>query len=208
MFNSWKSQIVVQTLAPYALGFSFFCLYLAGVPVIDILENWERLLAIGLLATALAMIQDLVPKALKESLVFWRMSNRLPGHRAFCKGRTFSSVIDREEVVDIGLREALSERTQDRLFYRLYDKYRDKSNVKHYSFRYLQWRELASLAIVCGPIGSYFVYASSEGWGLRWVPAMIISIIVCFLSIFAARSSSASLIDYVLLSERLEVDGE
>lgn len=208
MFNSWKSQIVVQTLAPYALGFGFFCLYLSGVPVSEILKNWEKLLAIGVLATALAVIQDLVPKALKEALVFWRISNRLPGHRAFAKDRKFSSIIDREEVVDISLRQALQERTQDRLFYRLYDKYRDKSHVKHYSFRYLQWRELSSMSLVCGIVGTYFVYYNRGEFSIDLAVVVIGSISVHLLSVFAARNSSSALIDYVLLSEKLEVSGE
>lgn len=178
-------------------------MYLAGISVSDMAQNWEKLIAIGALAIALGLLQDLVPKPLKEWLIFWRIKDRLPGHRAFSKGRVFSSVIDREEVVDLSERENLGAKYQDRLFYRLYDNFRDKGSVKHYSFRYLQWRELACLAIVAGAAGSVYVAIAQ---GFLSFPVLIltaISTIVYLGSVAAARKSSNLLIDYVLLNERL-----
>lgn len=204
MAISHKSQIVIQTLAPFTLAFAAGTMYLSGIPISDFAESWEKLAAVGLLAIGLGLAQDLIPKPAKEALVFFRMRNRLPGHRAFSKGRRFSSIIDREEVLDIDIRENLGEKYQDRLFYQLYEKYRENSNVSHYSFRYLQWRELASLSLICGILGFSIVGVIQGIFSIQAFICLFSSLSIFICCIFAARNSAMMLIDYVLLSEKLD----
>lgn len=204
MFSSQKSQIVVQTLAPYAVAYAMICLILLGNTFSEIVADWEKILALAFFSVALSLLQDLIPRSFKEWLVFWRMKNRLPGHRAFNRERKWSSIISREEVVDFEAREALGEKYQDRLFYQLYDNYRDVGSVKHYSFRYLQWRELASLSFVSGIVG-YSVIADAIGWlSIEAIKALGVALGFTLLSIVAARNSAATLVDRVLLAEYIE----
>lgn len=204
MFTSQKSQIVVQTLTPFAVAYAIVCLLLLGKKFSEIAADWENIFAVAFFSVALALLQDLIPRAFKEWLVFWRIRNRLPGHRAFCSSRKWSSVISREEVLDIEIREGLTGRFQDRLFYQLYDRYRDNGSVKHYAFRFLQWRELASFAFISGVVG-YIVIGDAEGFFSidAWKAAGVAAGVTA-LSIAAARNSSWALIDRVLLAEATE----
>lgn len=173
----------------------------------DIFEDWGKLLALGFLAVAIGLLQDLVPKPAKEWLVFWKCKNRLPGYRAFSKDRKFSSIISRQEVVDISARESLGERYQDRLFYQLYDKFREKGNVQHYSFRYLQWRELAATALIAEFVGGYYIANNVGVFTLEFVKFASVNMVIVISSIFAARGAANLLVDYVLLNERLSKGG-
>lgn len=205
MFSSYKSQIVLQSLVPFAIAYGFLCLILVGNMPSEVFSNWEKLAALGFLSVGIALLQDLIPKPFKETLVFWRLRERLPGHRAFVQDRSFSDVLSRDEVVDIDLREGLTPKYQNRLFYQVYDKFRDNGNVTHYSYRYLQWRELATIYFVSTVIG-YILVGYGTDW-VSWNAILVCAVGICFFisSIFAARSSANLLIDYVLLSERLKV---
>lgn len=204
MFSSQKSQIVVQTLSPYAVAYAIVCLVLLGNPISELVTDWEKIFALAFFSVGLALLQDLIPRSFKEWLIFWRVKNRLPGHRAFDPSRRWSSVISRDEVVDIEIREELTQKYQDRLFYRIYDKYRESGSVKHYSLRYLQWRELASLAFISGLVGYAFL-ASVLGWlSIEAGKAVGVAVGVTLLCIAAARNASSALIDRVLLAEATE----
>lgn len=207
MFTSFKSQIVVQTLAPFVIVFTTFCLILSGVPFEQIIEDWSKLVAITAMAIGLGLLQDLIPKPVKEALIFWRIRNRRSGHRAFSKERKFSSILRRDEVVDISIRENLAPMYQDRLFYEIYDRFRDKGNVKHSSYRYLQWRELSAVILVSGIIGGVFIGATRGFLSQELLITSASSAILLCLTVLAARNSSENLIDYVLLNERLDQNG-
>ena len=201
MFNSHKSQIVIQTLTPYAVAYAIFCLVQLGNPLADVLVDWKSLFALTFFSVGLSMLQDLVPKAFKEWLVFFRVTNRLPGHRAFSTNRRWSSVISRDEVLDFETREQLGQKYQDRLFYRIYDEYRDVGSVRHYSFRYLQWRELATIALISGLVG-YSAVGLYVGWySTGAILALAVAAVVMALSIVAARNAANALVDRVLLAE-------
>lgn len=204
MFKSLKSQIVVQTLTPYVLAVSIACLWLTGGSVQQLADDLGKLLALGFLAVGIGLLQDLIPKPFKEWLVFWRATNRLPGYRAFNEDRRFSSVISREEVVSIKERSALGSKYQDRVFYSLYDKYRDKGNVAHYSYRYLQWRELATTSLVSQIIATYYISSSRGLFSVEVAQFNLVNTLIVVGSIFAARVSANMLVDYVLLNEKLD----
>lgn len=202
-----KSQIELQTIAPFVIAYSILCLILLGNNLSELIANWEKLAVVGAFSVGLSLLQDLIPKSFKEALVFFRLRDRLPGTRAFDPQRRFSSVIEHIEVVDIALRSTLTRRHQDRLFYRIYDKYREKGNVKHYSFRYLQWRELASTSLICAFIGFSAVSYNAGFFSWPSMTALMVGTSICICSIVAARNSSALLIDYVLLAELLDKTG-
>ncbi|WP_172808194.1 hypothetical protein [Croceicoccus mobilis] len=182
------------------------CLLLSGKDISQLFSDWQKIIAIGCASVGLSLLLDLIPKSFKEILIFWRIRFRLPSHRAFANGRKFSEILDRNEVVDIAMRSSLGPKYQNRTFYRIYDKFRDVGSVRHYSTRYLQWRELASLSIFLIIIG--YIYVGSEGgWASTQAAlSLAIGIAITLCSILAARNSSEMLIDYVLLSEAVAKD--
>lgn len=180
------------------------CLVLLGNDIGDVISSWEKLFAFTFLSLAISLLQDLIPRSFKEFVVFWRVKNRLPGHRAFSDARAWTSIITKDEVVDFEIRSALGARFQDRLFYRIFENYREVPSVKHYSFRYLQWRELASTSLIASVIG-YSAVAASRGWlSIEAFVALGVGVIITICSIMAARNSANELVDRVLLAESME----
>lgn len=203
--NSWKNQIVIKTLVPFSAAYFILCVYRANDSSISTLtDQWQGIVAIGALSFGLALFQDLFPKSLKEILVFQRLSNRLPGHRAFSRDRSWGSAIDWEEVIDVRQRSDLDARGQSRKFYRIYDKYRDVGSVSNSSYRYLQWRELAFLSLVASFL-VFVRYGYEFGFSsFLTLELVAYGIVSTALSILAARRASNDLVEYVLLAEYLD----
>ncbi len=203
--NSWKNQIVLKTLVPFVAAYLILCAVRAGqVDLQTLVSNWQSILAIGALAFGLSLFQDLFPKSWKEFLIFGRIKDRLPGHRAFDADRKFSDVIDRREVINIAERETMKPREQHRKFYRLYNQYRDSGAVSNSSYRYLQWRELSFTALVSAfAVLLIFVYNHGFLTFVSW-ELFAYGLATYALSVIAARRAASDLIDYVLLTEMLE----
>lgn len=83
MADSLKKGISAKYLAPIVVAYAAA----AGLLGLDRVTQLQSLLQHAGLAgaTGLAMLvlQEVIPKPLKETLVFWRLRDRLPGCRAF-----------------------------------------------------------------------------------------------------------------------------
>lgn len=206
--NSWKNQIVIKTLVPFVAAYLIICVVRSQTASLtELMASWQSIVAIGALSFGLALFQDLFPKSLKEILVFWRVRNRVPGFRAFSPRMSYGELLDRDEVLAIEDRQKLSPKMQNRMFYRLYNKCRDSGAVSNSSYRYLQWRELAFLALISS-IAVFVIYVRNRGITslLPWELAGY-GLVTVALSVIAARKSANELIGFVLLHEVLESEG-
>ena len=80
---SHKTQAALQFIAPTAMIYMAFGAFLLNGHWPGWAEIKENSLAFAIIGIAAMLVQDLIPKPFKEFLVFWRKSERLPGHRAF-----------------------------------------------------------------------------------------------------------------------------
>lgn len=201
MAVSQKSQVVVQFLVPVAVGYLLAGVFLLNGALPTTGQIWDHAAAAGIVAVAATLVQDLVPKPAKEALIFWRLRDRLPGHRCF-SGRSLSDRrISRDKIPDVAELSALPPADQNNAWYAQYQKVSERPAVSHYSFRYLAWRDTATLLAILTAIS--FPLMLSFGRAEAWTNAASMAggcASLCILSIFAARLASRELIVSVLIT--------
>ena len=196
---SHKTQAALQFLVPVAVIYLAFGVFLLSGhwPSWALLkENSSTLVTTGLAAM---LIQDLVPKQLKEVLVFWRRHERLPGHRAFSEIAFSSPNIDTDSIVDIELLRSLDAEKQQWEFYKHYSAVRENPAVSHLSQRYIAWRDTAALLFLLCCVSIPLIATIDESKALS--AGLILSGISAFfflLTVLAARNSAYSLVIQVL----------
>lgn len=202
MAISHKARVVAQYLVPIAILYTAagFFLFKGKVPTLSAMLPYMGGMA-GLVVM-MTLAQDLVPKSFKESIIFWRISNRLPGHRAFTRRFTDESRYDHKKISNWDDLERMSPPIQQQTFYKLYRRHEKDIRVSHNSFRYLAWRDSASslilLAFVTVPaLGSFSSYETT-GPASRLALFALFASIVCAI---AARQAADELVYQVLASE-------
>jgi len=111
------------------------------------------------------VLEGLFKNPVKEFLVYWRIKNRLPGHRAFTKIGPSDSRIDMERVRKLfpeGFPEDPKKQNSD--WYRLYRKYQDVLQVFQSHKAFLLTRDFASLTVIFIPlsIAGHFILGSPQ----------------------------------------------
>jgi hypothetical protein len=111
------------------------------------------------------VLEGLFKNPVKEFLVFWRIKNRLPGHRAFTKIGPSDSRIDMERIRKL-FPEGFPEdpKKQNSEWYRLYRKYQDVLQVFHSHKAFLLIRDFASLTVIFIPLSmsGHFILGSPQ----------------------------------------------
>lgn len=146
------------------------------------------------------LVQDLVPKPVKEAMVFWRFKNRLPGHKAFTAKFMRNPRIDIENIPNLENLSVASCDVQQREFYRLYKSVADVRSVAHYSQRYIAWRDLSALLVILGLVSIPVLFSFNSERGLTVGITLAATAFLSFLfTSFAARNAANELIIQVLL---------
>ncbi len=107
-------------------------------------------------AILIIVLEGLFKNSLKEFLIFWRLKNRLPGHRAFTKIGPNDSRIDMERVKTLfpnGL--PIDPKKQNTEWFRLYREYQDELQVFYSHKAFLLTRDLASLTVIFLPLSIF-----------------------------------------------------
>lgn len=202
---SQKAKVVIQYLVPVSVGYFAMATFIGRGNALSFGDISPLASAAALLSVAAALIQDLVPKPIKEFAVFWRFKDRLPGHRAFSV--TFENMhrFDNSRILNWDELKKLDPINQQSIFYRIYKKHRDIQSVYHYSFRYLAWRDTGAMLIVLSIVT--IALSSFQLIQIGTIPALKISFLcICFwiLTVGAARQASKELIVQVLSAESME----
>jgi hypothetical protein len=196
---SHKTQAALQFLVPTAIGYVLIGGYfLDGQwPSISVLE--EKSSGLVIMGISAMLVQDLIPKPIKEFLIFLRLKHRLPGHRAFTELYVGDPKVTRERIPDIKFLIKQPPEIQQREFYRLYREVADVRSVSHYSQRYIAWRDLSTLLIVLSIVSVPVLYSVDYE---RAIPAgialSIVTLIAYTLTSYAARNVAADLVVQVL----------
>jgi len=202
MAISHKARVVAQYLVPIAIlytGVGFF-LFKGKIPTLGAMLPYIG--GMSGLVVVMTLAQDLVPKSFKEFIVFWRFSDRLPGHRAFTEKFSDQSRYDRQKISNWADLEGMSPSSQQQTFYKVYRRHEKDARISHNSFRYLAWRDSASslflLAFVTVPaLGSFSTYGT-QGPASRLAFFALIASLICSI---AARQAANELVYQVLASE-------
>lgn len=107
-------------------------------------------------AILIIVLEGLFKNSVKEFLVFWRLKNRLPGHRAFTKIGPNDSRINMERVKALfpdGL--PVDPKKQNSKWFQLYREYQDELQVFYSHKAFLLTRDLASLTVIFIPLSIF-----------------------------------------------------
>lgn len=107
-------------------------------------------------AILIIVMEGLLKNSVKEFLVFWRIKNRLPGHRAFTKIGPNDSRIDMDRIKTLfpdGL--PVDPKKQNNEWFRLYREYQDELQVFYSHKAFLLTRDLASLTVILIPLSIF-----------------------------------------------------
>ena len=111
------------------------------------------------------VLEGLFKNPVKEFLVFWRIKNRLPGHRAFTKIGPSDSRIDMDRVKKLFPGGTPKEpKKQNSEWYRLYRKYQNVLQVFHSHKAFLLTRDFTSLTVIFIPLSmsGHFIMGSPK----------------------------------------------
>jgi hypothetical protein len=196
---SHKTQAALQFLAPTAVIYVAFGAFLLNGHWPGWAEFKENSLAFAIVGIAAMLVQDLIPKPFKEFLVFWRRSERLPGHRAFSSIAIDNPNIDHSSISDIERLKNCTAEEQQRAFYQRYNSIREHPSVSHVSQRYIAWRDTSTLLFLLCCV-SFPVIATFKHDRVLPVGLILCGVSAFFflLTVFAARNSAKSLTIQVL----------
>jgi hypothetical protein len=144
-FPSLKTQAVLQFLVPISLGYLAAAVFLSKGTVPTTGQLWDHATVAAIMAVAGTLFQDLIPKPFKEFLVFYRLRNRLPAHRCFTDQMLNNSRVSRDKIQDLAELVALEPADQNKAWYKMYKPLSSQPAIKHYSYRYVAWRDSATL---------------------------------------------------------------
>jgi hypothetical protein len=161
---SLKTRAALTYLLPLLL-----C-YVGAVVAISVgsRPNWPDLIAratpsAGLLVIA-HLLQDIVPKAVKEAFVFFRVRNRLPSSRAYTELAMRDNRVSAAFVEKVSAQNDLSPTAQSARWFEIYNKIRDRPQIKHANLRYLAWRDGAAASLVLALATPVLGAASILAW--------------------------------------------
>lgn len=197
---SHKGQVVIQFLVPVAIGYLALAYFMVrgSAPTFETL--WNNTGIAALLAVAAMLVQDLIPKPLKEFLVFFRVRNRLLGHRAFSGYASSDARIDATKIENFVELSHLSPADQNKTWYRMYLEFSEQPSIQHYSVRYLGWRDTATFAVVLAIVSLPAALSVQFDGKIRLGLALAAtSFALYLLSVAAARSSSRELLIAVII---------
>jgi len=121
---------------------------------------WLRVLGAGVAPVVVLVLTSLISSDAKAVLVFWRLTEVLPGHRAFSVYAPKDARINLDALrKNVG---AFPENTreQNAMWYKLYKKVDSDLPVAQAHRHYLLFRDLAAVSLLLAPISALLLYFS------------------------------------------------
>lgn len=199
-----KARAVVQYIIPTAAIYMSLSSFIILGKIPDDKEIISKLGGIAVAALAATLIQDIIPKPFKEILVFWRLRDRLPGHRAFSGAFSKNSRIDFKKIKNLSEISSLLPGDQQRIFYRIYKNHSKDVRVEHYSCRYICWRDTASVIFMLTMIiFPTVIWLFGFSFLRQSIEITTISAVAFLMTSIAARQMAIELVYQVLVIETI-----
>ncbi len=120
---------------------------------------WLRGVATVVAPVIVLLLTSLISSDAKAVLVYWRLDDTLPGHRAFSTYAVNDSRIDLDSLrKNIGVFPEKA-KDQNTTWYKLYKKVDSDVAVAQAHRHYLLFRDLATLSLLLAPISAILLYA-------------------------------------------------
>ncbi len=145
-------------------------------------------------------LNDLLPSSTKASIVFWRIKDALPGHRAFSEHAEADPRIDMAALKKRIGEFPQSPRDQNICWYRLYKKHQSNVIIIDSHKRFLLFRDSCSLTLLIIAVAGIASKMSSVSTGVQGL--LLGGLIVQFLWLtLSARNTGIRLVQNVLALE-------
>jgi len=132
------------------------------------------------------VLEGLLSNPIKEFLVFWRIRNRLPGHRAFSVIGPKDARVNMEKVNALFSNGLPSDpKLQNNEWYDLYNKYGDERRVFYSHKAFLLTRDLTALTATVIPLSFIGHLIAGSQWNMVGNHFLILLAILVLISISA-----------------------
>ncbi len=129
---------------------------------------WVRTSAAAAAPAVVLLLTSLLSADTKAVLVFWRIHNTLPGHRAFSMYALADPRIDIEALRKIVGAFPASPRDENTLWYRLYKKVEEEAPVTLAHRHFLLFRDLATLSFLLALIAPTALHFLNSTMTATW----------------------------------------
>lgn len=136
----------------------------------------SRIAGAAIAPVIVLLLTSLLPSDVKASLVYWRVSDVLPGHRAFSVHAQADARVDVE-----GLRAKVGEfpaspREQNTLWYRLFKEVDGKPEVSQAHRHFLLFRDVAALSLLLLLVSVLVLHVLGASSGPVWLAATLLAV--------------------------------
>jgi hypothetical protein len=164
-----NSRLIWAVVVADALALVGFAFPAAADQAVTWFASGARLAGASIAPVLVLLLTSILPAELKAVLVFWRVRDVLPGHRAF------SVYALKDPRIDVArLRAAVGEfpvlaRDQNSLWYRLFKQVETDPGVAQAHRHFLLFRDLAALSLLLAIIAPLALYALAAGDVAVWL---------------------------------------
>lgn len=152
-------------------------------------------------------LNDLLPSNAKASIVFWRLKDALPGHRAFSDHAEADPRIDLAALKQKIGEFPQSSRDQNSCWYRLFQKYQSNVIVSDSHKRFLLFRDSSSLTLLILAVAWIAFVLAGAPAGLQATVVGGLAVQFLWLAI-SARNTGIRLVQNVLALEASDDGGK
>lgn len=197
MADSLKKGIATRYLLPIIAIYMAAAGLLGSASLATARVVLGRLGVAGAAGVALLVLQDLVPRPVKEMVVFWRLRDRAPGCRAFSHIALRDQRVDATDLAILLPASQMTPSEQNALWYRWLKSVETDPAIEDNHRRFLALRDCAVLLLllaVASPALILLPDATLRG------PAYLISgcVVAYLLTAVAARNSAVRLVGNVI----------
>jgi hypothetical protein len=195
--NQSNHLYIVPIVIAYAVAYLTFVDGQSFDPSKLLSDSPGKTIVVFVTSMMLPIISGLIPRGLKEWLVFWRVKHRLPGYRAFTKYAHGDYRIFPDDLIQSigGMPE--TPQAENSTWYRLYNMHEADDRVRESNRLYLLYREISSYTVLTAIVSSagYVTFGGNINGFLGLLGFLFV---VYILSIIGARIYAIKLVRQVL----------
>jgi hypothetical protein len=162
-----------------------------------------RLSSAAIAPVVVLLLTSIVPASVKDTFVFWRVRNAMPGHRAFSLHARRDSRIDLKRLRENIGRFPQDPREQNTLWYRLYRKVETDPMIIFSHRNYLLFRDIAALSAVLVVVTPIILLVLRAALPAIWISSCLF-VIQYLATSLAARNHGNRLVANVLALHSLK----
>ena len=197
MADSLKKGIGTRYLLPIVMVYAAAAGLLGSAGVASIQAALKHLGVAGVAGVALLVLQDLVPRAVKEVVVFWRLRNRAPGCRAFSDIAPRDQRVDATDLAVLLPASPMTPTEQNALWYRWLKSVEADPGITDNHHRFLALRDSAVLLLLLAIVSpALLLLPGVVGRGPLYLTASCA--VAYLLTALAARNSGVRLVGNVI----------